>query len=180
MNQTSKLFTLAIILLQLAGSSFGQQNNNLIRPCSLTAKNINKICSDIDSNKHLGESIEEGENELKKWGEETYRLQDAQGKKLYRITHNVSTKEYRKTIFYYHNKNVIKAIITITGKDMASPKYSATFYFNNCKLIKKVGGKRIYLNYKDILKEGFDFQYQFYKVNRRTKRRTSVALTKTD
>ena len=158
-----KISALTIILFQPFVSSFGQGDIKTSTSHSLTIGRINKICDSIDKNKSLSESIEEGENvKNKNWSFETYYLRDEHEGKVYRITHNISEDKYRRTLFYYNNKKVIKAILTITDKKV---KYSAVYYFDNNRLIKKIGENINYSNYKDILKQALDLQDHFYKDN---------------
>jgi len=167
MTQLLKFFGLTIILVYLFVSTFGQRTGITNLPGHLTVADIDKICNSIDNNKNLGEGIREGEALDKKGGFDTYYLQDNLNKTLYRVTDNISTDKHCTTIFYYNRNKVIKAITTITDKDLTKKKYSATYYFANNKLIKKIGESGNYSNYKDILKQGVDFQEQFYKDMRR-------------
>jgi hypothetical protein len=164
MTQSLKKFILIFIFMHAFVFSYEQQNANSIDSESVIVERIEKICLSIDKNKNLVEAIGEGENADKKWGFEIHDFKDELGI-LYRTTHISSTDQYCEVIFYYNNKNVIKAIVTITEKNVNKPQYSAIYYFENNKLIKKIGENINYSNYKDILKQGLDFQYKFYKDN---------------
>ena len=170
MKKLFKIFSLTIIIiLNLFITTFGQQSAEKVFNKHLTVADINKICNSIDKNKNLSEGIREGETLDKKGGFDTYYLQDKSNKTLYRIIDNISTNKFSKTIFYYNNKKVIKAIVTITNYDSTKFKYFSTYYFDNNKLIKKVKENMIYSNFKDILKQGLNFQEQFYNERRRRK-----------
>jgi len=175
MTQFFRIFPLTIILLHSCVFTFGQNKSNKVFRKHLTVEAINKICRTIDENKNLGEAVKEGETLNKKGGFDIYYLKDF-NRILYRVTYNISTDKYCNSVYYYNHKKVIKAIITITDKDLTKPKYSATYYFDNNKLIEKTGENTKYSNFKDILKQGIEFQNEFYSDTREKETACNKAL----
>ena len=166
MTRAFKIFLQTIFFGQLCIFSYGQQKDSLDFN-NMTVARIDSICNSIDSNKthkNVGEGISEGKF-INGGGYSTYALGDKDSDTLYRIRYNSSTDLYYETIFYYEDKKVIKAMITIEDWNSGKAKiiYSTSYYFDNNKTIKTIGENIKYSNATNILKEGLRFQEEYYK-----------------
>lgn len=86
-------------------------------------------------------------------------------KELFRIRHNTSTTLYRKNIFYYYNKKLIKAVIEIedwNSKTEMQKIYNAVYYFDNEKILKIENKNIKFSNVKSVLNIGNHYNSAFY------------------
>lgn len=165
MNHRSNIPCLTIIFLLTAFVSYGQNSANLNNQQVFTIAQIDSICKSIDISKRLVEGIAEGGFVNQKGGWETYYLKNDGDDTLFRIRHNSSTDFYYKTTFYYFDKKVIKGIFEI--EDWISDKrmksiYSVTYYFEDDKPIKVLNENPKYSTATEFLKQGQDYQLNFY------------------
>jgi hypothetical protein len=165
MTLHSKIFSSTILLFLFCVIAYGQKGDSIVGRKHLTVFQIDSICNFIDNNKKLSEGIIEGEFYNQKGGWETYDLKSKEGDTLFRIRHNSSTDLYHKTVFYYFNREVIKSIVKIedwhSGSTM-EPVYSATYYFQNNIPIKVLNEDPKYSTTSDVLKQGQNYQDDFY------------------
>jgi len=145
---------------------YGQNSDVVNVEQVLTVAQIDSISKSIDSSKRLVEGIAEGGYVNRKGGWETYDLKSKTGDTLFRIRHNISTGLYRKTTFYYLNKQLIKSSVEIEGCNPSTKRkvaYSATYYFNNGKPIKVINENTKYSTAPEMVKQGLSFQNNFYQ-----------------
>lgn len=131
----------------------------------MTVSQIDSVCKLIDNNKQLSEGISEGGFFDQKGGWEIYDLKNKGSDTLFRIRHNISTNLYRKTIFYYWDKELIKAIVKIEDWNNGRTKqdvYSATYYFANKTPIKILDEDPKYSTASTIIVQGQKHQDNFY------------------
>jgi hypothetical protein len=161
----SKMYAATAMLFSLSFFAFGQSNDNVTFDRNSAIFKIDSICKSIDENKNLVEGIIEGGYYNKEGGWAMHDLKSKNGDTLFRIRHESSTDFYYKTRYYYRNKQVIKGVIEIEDWNSGPAMkriYSATYYFDNGKLVKALNEDREYSNASDMLKEGQSHQTYFY------------------
>lgn len=164
MKPTSKIPFLIIILLIFTVISYGQKDTVTGKQV-LTAVQIDSICKSIDDSKSLVEGIAEGGFVNKKGGWETYDLKSKDGDTLFRIRHNSSTDFYRKTTFYFFDKQLVKSSMEIEKRNSANkmkPVYSVTYYFSNSKPFKVIHENTKHSTASEMIRQGLSYQDNFY------------------
>ena len=138
-------------------------SNSAICQTSLTTSQIDSICNVIDlsiendSNRIYIRGIEEGEpdkSDTNIVAFETYYYLIDSTKTLKKVINNTGKVNYERTIFHYHNNELIRSIVKINKPNYGKTIYNCTYYFSKSICLNSTEENINYSYWIQLLNEG--------------------------